>query len=95
MEFEWDEDKNEINIRKHKIDFEDVPEIFNGPMIVNFDDRVDYGEDRLIGIGLLENWIAIVVFVEKDENTIRIVSARKANKDEGKRFQEEIKNRLG
>ena len=95
MKFEWDEEKNRINIRIHKINFEDVTEIFNGPMIVNFDDRVDYGEDRSIGIGLLKNMIAIVVFVEKDEDTIRIISARKANKHESKRLQKEIRDRLG
>ena len=34
MRFEWDEEKNTVNIRNHKIDFADVPSIFNGPMLV-------------------------------------------------------------
>ena len=50
MKFEWDEKKNEINIRKHKIEFRDVQQVFDGPMIVNIDDRMDYGEVRWSGI---------------------------------------------
>ena len=39
MKFEWDENKNEANIRKHGIDFNDIPKIFDGPMIINPDDH--------------------------------------------------------
>ena len=95
MKFEWDENKNEANIRKRGIDFNDIPEIFDGPIIINIDDRVDYNEERYIGIGVLRNIIAVVVFVEKGEDIIRIISARKANKHERKNFEKEIKNRLG
>ena len=95
MNFDWDEEKNVINIRKHKIDFHDVPEIFDGPMIVKVDDRVGYGEERWTGIGYLKNIITVVVFVETNENTLHIISARKANKYESKSFTEEIKNGLG
>ena len=86
MNFEWGEEKNEKNIRKHKIDFRDVPQLFDGPMIVNIDDRMDYGEIRWIGMGFLRNIIAIIVFIEKDDDTIHIISARKANKHESKIF---------
>lgn len=95
MEFEWDENKNLENIRKHRIDFNDVVEIFSGPMIVNIDDRFDYGEDRLIGVGFMKSMIAIVIFIEKKADVIRIISARKANRYETRQFKEEIKNRLG
>jgi uncharacterized DUF497 family protein len=95
VNFEWDENKNEVNIRKHGVDFNDIPEIFDGPMIINFDDRVDYNEERYMGIGVLRNIIAVVVFVEKGEDVIRIISARKANNHESKTFEKEIKNRLG
>ena len=76
-------------------DFNDIPEIFDGSMIINIDDRVDYNEERYIGIGVLRNIIAVVVFVEKGEDIIRIISARKANKHERKNLEKEIKNRLG
>ena len=94
MRFEWDENKNEKNIRKHGIDFTDVYEIFNGVMIVTLDERVDYGEDRYIGVGFLKSIIAIVVFIEVDD-IIRFISARRANKHEIKIFKKEIKNKLG
>ncbi|MEA2060809.1 MAG: BrnT family toxin [Thermodesulfobacteriota bacterium] len=95
MIFEWDENKNNANIRNHGIDFNDVIEIFSGPMIVNLDDRFDYGEDRLFGIGFMNNVIAIVVFIEKKADVIRIISSRRANKNECQQFKKEIKNRLG
>lgn len=50
MQFEWDEAKNLENIRKHKIDFVDVPEIFEGPMLIELDDRIDYA--RIAGLVL-------------------------------------------
>jgi uncharacterized DUF497 family protein len=70
-------------------------EVVYGPMVVNIDDRFDYGEDRLIGVGSMKNMIAIIVFVEKDADVIRIFSARKADENESKQFKKEIQNRLG
>jgi uncharacterized protein len=90
MTFEWDEDKNQANIRNHQIDFADVPPLFDGPMFVMLDTRRDYGEERFIGIGLLHNAVAVVVFVEMRQDTIRLISARKATRHERERFQEEI-----
>ena len=95
VQFEWDEKKNEVNLRTHGIDFNHIPEIFNGPTVINIDDRCPYDEERYIGIGFLRNIIAVVAFVEKEEDVIRIISARKANKHESKSFEKEIKNRLG
>jgi uncharacterized DUF497 family protein len=46
MKFDWDEAKNSENIRKHEIDFADVPAIFDGEMLIELDDRFDYGEDQ-------------------------------------------------
>ncbi|MEO1447239.1 MAG: BrnT family toxin, partial [Cyanobacteria bacterium J06635_11] len=51
MEFEWDEAKNIANIRKHKIDFADVPRMFEAQMLIELDTRTSYGEDRWVGIG--------------------------------------------
>ena len=90
MKLEWDEDKNRANIRRHRIDFADVRPLFDGPMFVTLDTRKDYAEDRMIGIGLLRNGVVVVVFVEKTEDTIRIISARKAEKHERERFKEAI-----
>lgn len=92
MRFEWDEDKNAVNIRKRSIDFADVPSIFNGPMLVELDEREDYGEDRWIGIGILRNLVAVVVFAEPRKDTIRIISARKANRHERKKYERALTN---
>jgi len=90
VKFEWDEDKNQANIRKHRVDFADVPPLFDGPMFVTLDTRKAYGEDRLIGIGLLHTAVVLVVFIEKTADTIRLISARKATRYEREKFKEEI-----
>lgn len=73
MQFEWDEVKNLDNIRKHRIDFADVPEMFGTLMLIELDERFDYGKDRWSGIGFLRNGLAIVVWTERQENVIRII----------------------
>ena len=65
MQFEWDKVKNLENIRKHRIDFADVPDMFDGSMLVELDERTDYGEDRWIEIGFLRNGVAVVVGTER------------------------------
>lgn len=94
MQFEWDENKNKLNIKKHNIDFSDVPEMFKHPMLVSYDHREGYGEERWIGIGMLKIIVVVVVFIEPDSDTIRIISARKATKYESKKYEESIQNKL-
>lgn len=94
MNFEWDDRKNEINIEKHGFDFADAHQIFDLPMVVDLDERNDYGEDRWIGIGMLDGRIVVVVYTEPDEGTIRIISLRKALTHERKRYEQYLKNRL-
>jgi uncharacterized protein len=89
MKIEWDEEKNRANIRRHRIDFADVHPIFDGPMYVTLDTRREYGEDRLIGVGWLHDAVVVVVFVEKEGETIRLISARKAERHERERFKEQ------
>jgi len=91
MNFEWDEAKNKLNIRKHGIDFADIVEIFNHPMLTRLDTRHDYGEDRWIGIGICKNIVAVTVYLEwETEETIRIISARKATSHESKEYYKRI-----
>jgi uncharacterized DUF497 family protein len=87
MQFEWDEAKNEANIQRHGIDFADVPSLFLAPMLTDSDDRIDYGEDRWISIGILVRGITVIVWTERAGDVIRIISARKANKDERRRYE--------
>jgi uncharacterized DUF497 family protein len=48
MDFEWDEDKRLANLRKHRVDFVDVPAIFDGDTVMVEDDRYNYGERDLL-----------------------------------------------
>ncbi len=91
MRFDWDEAKNAINIRKHGIDFADVTGMFSHPMLTLLDEREDYGEVRWIGIGWIQHLVGVVVYVERHDDTIRIISARKATKSEVRRYEQRLK----
>lgn len=65
MRFEWDEAKNETNIRKYGIDFKDVLDVFKHPIMTLRDDRLDYGEERWINIGWIKALIGVVVYTEQ------------------------------
>ena len=95
MQFEWDEEKNRVNIRKHGLDFADAWEIFTMPVLAALDDREDYGEDRWIGIGMLKSRIVVVVYTARGKDTIRIISLRKALSYERKRYEKVLRDRLG
>jgi len=90
-QFEWDENKNQQNIKKHGIDFNDAPQIFKNKLIVINDDRFDYKETRTIGFGNLFTRIVCVVFTKRND-IIRIISLRKANNREVKFYENQIKN---
>ncbi len=91
MKFEWDEQKRLINIKKHGIDFVDVPAMFEHDIVTVMDDRFDYGETRYQTLGLLKSRVIMVVHTES-ETVIRLISARKANKHEEKFYFSQITN---
>ena len=95
MKFEWDKRKNQSNIEKHRLDFADAPKVFEAPMQVKLDERKDYGQDRWIGIGLMDMRVVVIVFTEPKENTIRVISFRKATTDERKRYEQAYKDEFG
>jgi uncharacterized DUF497 family protein len=64
-------------------------------MLVKIDDREDYGEERWIGIGLMEMRVVVIVFTEPKEDTIRVISFRKATTYERKRYEQTYKNEFG
>lgn len=86
--FEWDSGKQESNLATHEIDFVDVRELFGPVMLVRRDSRWDYGEERWIGMSPLEGRLLVVVFTRRGDRTIRIISARKANRREQEAYQE-------
>jgi len=94
MDLVWDEAKNRANIRKHGFDFLDAQEMFRGMLVVEADTRNDYGENRWIGLGIVGGRVAHVIFAERDPETVRIITLRKATGRERKEFEKAIKDRL-
>jgi uncharacterized DUF497 family protein len=93
MKFEWDDEKNRGNIVKHGLDFNDAPEVFDGPIVERLDTRFDYSEERWIAIGLLRNVLCVVViYSELTSSTVRIISFRKADKYEREAYYKIITN---
>ena len=64
-------------------------------MLVKLDERKDYGEERWVGIGLMELRVVVIVFTEPQENTIRVISFRKATSDEAKQYEQAYKDEFG
>ena len=93
LAFDWDEQKNESNRKKHGIWFEEAQQVFDDPRgLVFFDEDHSKLEDRFILLGISGSArVLVVVFYEKeDDDIIRIISARKATKKEIKRYEEGI-----
>jgi uncharacterized DUF497 family protein len=90
LSFEWDKKKNAANMSHHGIDFLDAALIFENPTIEAVDDREDYGEVRYIALGLSGEMVLHVVYTRRDENVVRMISARKANRDDAERYYREI-----
>lgn len=93
IKFGWDEKKNAANKKKHGISFEEAAEIFDDPLHVSIlDHRFDYFDERWITIGATKDGTVIVIghlyyFTENDEETIRIITARKAIKKERENYE--------
>ena len=89
MKYEWDEAKNRKNLAKHGLSFEDAAQVFSGPCVTFQDDRFEYGEERLITLGLLAERLVVMAPSPRDEGT-RIISMRKGNRREQKTYQERL-----
>ena len=93
-DFDWDSNKERANIRKHGLSFRQAASVFRDPnQLSRFDERHSEKEDRWVTLGIDSTGILIVVvhtFEQIDENLwqIRIISARKANLDETKKYNE-------
>jgi uncharacterized DUF497 family protein len=89
MSLEWDQAKNRTNFAKHGLRFEDAERVFSGPCVTFEDDRFDYGEERLITLGLLAGRLVVIAHAPRNEGT-RIISMRKGNRREQKAYQERL-----
>lgn len=80
--FEWNDEKAATNLIKHRVAFEDATHVFHDPARLDrYDGREDYGEDRFLTICLVGTIILVVTCTMRDE-TIRLISARKAERHE-------------
>jgi uncharacterized protein len=85
-DFEWDERKAAINFRRHKLSFLLARRVFSDAFaVIEQDLSEDYGEERFVAIGIADNVLMTVVYTERGER-IRIISARKANSHEQRKY---------
>ena len=87
MEIEWDNNKAASNLIKHKIDFEDAKNIFLDPNRLERQDKRDYNETRIQVIGIVNQVVLFVVYTQRN-GRYRIISARRANKNEQRQYYE-------
>jgi uncharacterized DUF497 family protein len=92
--FEWDEEKNLANQRKHGISFEEVSTIFEGP-VLSLEDDEHHGEVRERSYGLIGGVVAVCVVHTDRDGATRIISARKATRNERKHFDAYLQKAAG
>ena len=95
MEFSWDSAKSAENLQLRGFDFEFASQVFRGPTLEREDLRQDYGEQRIVAIGLVEGLELTVVYTDRSQPTggfdRRIISARRSNRHERKAYQASFK----
>ncbi len=90
--FEWDPRKAEDNLRKHRVSFERSAEIFLDPFMLSiYDGKHSSKEERWVTIGKDRNGVPLVVIhtfreIDSESSSIRIISARRATKNEVKQY---------
>jgi uncharacterized DUF497 family protein len=89
MEITFDLAKREAALKYRGLDFADVAIVFEGPTHSVIDDRFDYGEERILTVGLLAGRIVIVVWTERGLAR-HVISMRKANEREQNRYRERL-----
>jgi uncharacterized DUF497 family protein len=88
--FEWDEKKAALNLEKHGVSFEEAQTVFDDSFFLVYPDHVhSVGEPRYVILGESSEWRALVVVYTERGSTIRIISAREADKQEQRDYEEE------
>ncbi len=84
VDFEWDDEKDRTNQQKHGLSFEEARSLFESEIdyLEIFDGEHSDLEDRFIAIGPTKRGLIVVVYTEREEDVIRIIGARLANKNE-------------
>jgi hypothetical protein len=81
VKIEFDPAKRERTLRKRRLDLAKADRIFDTFEMTEEDERQDYGEDRFLTLGLLDDMIVVCVWTQRGDAR-RIISLRKADKDE-------------
>jgi len=92
---EWDEAKNAANQDKHGVSFEEAAELLasDDEHLEIFDKTHSDDEDRFISIGPIERGLVLVVWTERDEDVVRIISARLCTKNEQAMYRRHMESR--
>jgi len=95
MPFEWDDAKDEANRERHGLSFEDVVELFTSGVdfLDIYDDSHSDEEDRFIAIGPIHAGVVVVVYTERQDDVVRIISARSATKKEIQLFHKHLEGK--
>ena len=84
--FEWDEHKNQLNIKKHKVSFQEAETVFDDKeaIFISDPDYSDPNDDRflILGASKQENLLVVCHCYRMSDTIVRIISARKATKNE-------------
>jgi hypothetical protein len=83
----WDGDKAQRNARKHGVTFEEAATVFSDPLALIIEDQSHPENARVIGQSLAAR-ILLVVFVERERDLVRLISARRATRHERRRYEE-------
>jgi uncharacterized protein len=86
MLYTWDEEKRKANRAKHGVDLADAALIFEDFCLIREDVTEGYAEQRFLAIGRAGGRLLMVVYTLPDEDTIRIISARRADRPERRRY---------
>jgi uncharacterized DUF497 family protein len=84
VKFEWDRKKEQINFAKHGVSFREAKELFTSGVdfLELYDGAHSELEERFIAVGPIRRGLVLVVYTERSEDTVRIISARWATKKE-------------
>lgn len=87
MEVEWDLAKASSNLEKHGVDFDFAIGIFENDRIEKISSQRDFGETRIVALGVTNGSVLIVVYTKRN-GAIRIISARKAGRHDREKYRE-------
>ena len=89
MRFEWDPAKDKSNRAKHGVSFDQASELFKSGVeyLEIYDEEHSDEEDRFIAIGPIKRGVIVIAYTERDDDVLRIVSARMATKRERQRYE--------